>query len=87
MVHIHFGQDRLAQPDQLKAFELAQDAIEGPLQPRFVAQQVIELRRERNVLPKRFQLHSLDSIEARAVMLAVFVAFLQVLLHDKMRCH
>jgi len=87
MLHFEFGQDRLAEAHALKALELAQGTIEVSLEARFVAQQVIELGCERNVLPKRFQLHSLDSIEARALMLVVFVASLQVLLHYKMRCH
>ena len=55
MVHFEFGQDRLTQPHPLDTFELAQGAVKVPLQARFVAEQVIELRGQRNV-PKRFQL-------------------------------
>jgi len=87
MLYFKFGQDRLAETNALKAFELGQRAIEIPFEARFVTEQVMELWSDRNVLPKRFQLHSLDSIEARALMLVVFVASLQVLLHYKMRCH
>jgi hypothetical protein len=65
MLHFEFEQDRLADPHALKAFELGQGAIEAPLKACFVAEQIIELRCERKVPPKRFQLHSLDSIEAR----------------------
>jgi len=43
-------------PHPLEAFELVQGAIEVPFEVRFVTEQVIELRGERNVLPKRFQL-------------------------------
>jgi len=59
MVHLEFGQDRLAQPHPLNSFELAQGAIKVPLEACFVTQQVIELGCERNVLPKGFQLHPL----------------------------
>ena len=56
MLHFEFGQDRLTQPHPLDTFELAQGAVKVPLQARFVAEQVIELRGQWNVLPKRFQL-------------------------------
>jgi hypothetical protein len=59
MMHFEFGQDRLAQPQPLKAFKLGQGSIETSLEACFVAEQVVELRCERNVLPKRFQLHLL----------------------------
>ena len=54
--HFEFGQNRLAEAHALKAFELGQGAIEVA---RFVTEQVIELRSETNVLPKRFQLQLL----------------------------
>ena len=57
MVHLKFGQNRLTEPHPLNTFELAQGAIKVPFEARFVTQQVIELGRERNVLPKHFQLH------------------------------
>jgi len=59
MVHFEFRQDRLTEPHPLNAFELAQRAIKAPFEARFVAEQMIELRCERNVLPKRFQLDPL----------------------------
>ncbi len=36
MAHFEFGQDRLAQPHPLQAFELAQRSVESPLEARFV---------------------------------------------------
>jgi hypothetical protein len=39
----------------LKAFELAQGAIEVALEARFVAKQVIEVRRKRNQSIDRFR--------------------------------
>ena len=57
MLHFEFGQDQLAQPQPLNAFELS--PIEVTFKACSVAEQVIELRRKRNVLPKRFQFHSL----------------------------
>ncbi len=44
MVHFEFGQDRLAHPHPLKAFELAQRSVESPLEARFVAEQAIQCR-------------------------------------------
>ena len=57
MLHFEFRRDRLAEPHALKAFELGQRTIEVPFQARFVAEQMIELRCERNVLLQHFQLH------------------------------
>ena len=37
MVHFESGQDRLTPPHPLKAFELAQGAIEVPFEARFVS--------------------------------------------------
>lgn len=45
MLHFEFGGDRLAEPHPLKAFELRQRAIEAPFEARFVAEEMIELRR------------------------------------------
>ena len=59
MLYFEFGQDRLAEAHALNAFELSQGAIEVALEARFVTEQVIELRSETNVLPKRFQLQLL----------------------------
>ena len=53
MLHFEFGQDRLAEAHALKSFELGQGAIEVAFEARFVAEQMIELRCERNMLPKR----------------------------------
>ena len=64
MVHFEFGQDRLTQPHPLNSFELAQGAIEVPLEARFVTQQVVELRGERNVLLKRFELALINSFRS-----------------------
>jgi hypothetical protein len=43
MAHLEFGQDRLAQPHPLQAFELAQRSVERSLEARFVAEQAIPL--------------------------------------------
>src|SRR5713101_4472405 len=40
--HLEFGQNRLAQPHPLQAFELAQRSVESPLAARFVAEQAIQ---------------------------------------------
>jgi hypothetical protein len=64
MVHFEFGQDRLTQPHPLNAFELAQGAVKVPLEVRFVAEQVVELRGERNVLLERFELALINSFRS-----------------------
>jgi len=46
MLHFEFEQDRLAEAHSLKAFELAQRAVEVPFEARFVP-------------ARRFQLHLL----------------------------
>ena len=52
MLNFEFGY-RLAEPHPLKTLELAQRPIEVPFEARFVAEQIIELRCERKVLPQR----------------------------------
>ncbi len=42
-MHFEFGQNRVTQPHSLKTFELAQGAIEGAFEARFVAKQTVEL--------------------------------------------
>ena len=37
MVHLEFGQDRLTEPQPLNTLELAQGAIKGPFEARFVS--------------------------------------------------
>lgn len=59
MLHFEFGQDWLAEPHPLKAFELAKCSIEVAFKAGLVAKQVMELRCKRNVLPKRFHLRLL----------------------------
>ena len=54
MMDFEFGQDRLGQPQPLQALKLG-GSIETSLQACFVAEQMIELRRQRNVLLKHFQ--------------------------------
>jgi hypothetical protein len=54
MAHLEFGQDWLATPHPLKPFELAQGAIEIPLETRFGAEKAIELRGEKNAPLERF---------------------------------
>ena len=56
MVHFEFGRYALAQAHPLKAFELDQRQIKASFEACLAAEQVIEMRCERNVLPKRFQL-------------------------------
>lgn len=53
-VRFEFGQDRLAEPRPLNPFELAQSAIKVLLEARIIAEQGVELRGERKLLPKRF---------------------------------
>ena len=52
MLYFKFGQDRLAETNALKGFELGQGVIRSSARGFLVAQQVIEPRCERNVLPK-----------------------------------
>jgi hypothetical protein len=58
MAHLEFGQDRLAQPHPLQAFELAQRSVERPLEVRFVAEQAIKSRAVRHISTHYFQLSS-----------------------------
>jgi hypothetical protein len=44
MVHLEFGQDLLAQPHPLQAFELAFRPIDVAQMVRFIAEQTIWLR-------------------------------------------
>ena len=44
----------MAEPRPLNPFELAQSAIKVLLEARIIAEQGVELRGERKLLPKRF---------------------------------
>jgi len=70
-VRFEFGQDRLAEPRPLNPFELAQSAIKVLLEARIIAEQGVELRGERKLLPKRFQVHPLGFHRCASYLVAL----------------
>jgi hypothetical protein len=48
VVYFEFWQDRLPRAHSLNPLELVQRSVKMPLEARFVTQQIVELRRQRN---------------------------------------
>src|SRR6266849_716064 len=70
MVDLELGQDRLAQPCPLHAFELVQGSVERPLEARFVAEQAIESWAIGYIPTRYFQLGSGGSDRGARLLIA-----------------
>ena len=71
MADLEFGQNRLAQPHPLQTFELAQRAVERPLETRFVAEQAIESWAIRHIATHYFQLRSRGLNRSTCLLIAL----------------
>ncbi len=83
MAHLELGQDRLAPPHPLQAFELAQRSVQSPLEARFVAEQAIESGAIRHIATHYFQLRSRGLNRGACLLIALDATNLFVdFLHD-----
>ena len=83
MAHLEFGQDWLAQPHPLQAFELAERSVERPLEACFVAEQAIESWTIRYISRCYFQLSSGGLARSACFLIALEATNLFVdFLHD-----